>query len=362
MECRRFSQTLGLGLSAWMSLQGAVAPGQDPRSPQPGVVQLGGQTQAPQGGTGQTIPGQNTASPAGQLPRPQVVLQEDPQIEQILRAWEQYTRSIERLHGPFDRFVYDATFLVEKRAVGEFWYEAPDKGRIDLHPFPEERMPPANEKGQRLNPKKLGPNDHPYTVLQDRRSKWICRGDALLAIDVDEKTYHMTEVPPHMRGKNITASPLPFLFGMSSAELRKRFLLSPGALNDPDGARSGVRQIHLVAIPRLEAQASEFKRAEVLLDPGVTLKDSSGQPVFVPFAIKLWDPTGQQETVYVFKVTDTKLNERPLFFGDPFKNPSLWQGYKLLEHRKMTLEEDPNQRSAESPAPAPQSPERRLFR
>lgn len=345
MQRRHVSQTLRLGLAAWSLCGWTLVHAQQPGGSSPGVVQTG----PSQTGGGATGPG------GGQLPRPQMDLQEHPDVGPILTAWERYTRNIERLHGTFDRYVYDATFLVEKRAVGEFWYEAPDKGRLDFHPFPEERMPPANDKGQRLNPNKRGPNDFPYTVVADGRSKWICRGDALLAINVDEKSYMLTEIPPHLQGKNITASPLPFLFGMNAAEMRKRFFLSIGPMHDPDGSRTGRRQLHLVAAPRLQALASEFSRAEVLLDPGTTLRDSQDQPIFVPFAIKMLDPTGQQETVYTFHLQTTKVNEGPLFFGNPFRSPALWQGYKLLEHRRLTLEEDPTQRTAEQ-APTPQTP------
>ena len=319
-----------------------------------GVVQTGPRS----GGLGQPARGggQPATAPAAaaQPPRPPVELQEDPRLDPILRAWEHYTRNIERLHGNFDRYVYDSTFLVEKRSAGEFWYEAPDKGRLDFTAFPEERMPPPNDKGQRINPQKLGANGAPYTVMRDTNMRWICRGDALLFIHVDEKMYDITEIPPHMQGKAITSSPLPFLFGVSADELRKKFYMSLGTMHDPDGSRTGHKMLHIVAAPRLASLAQEFSRAEVLLDPGTIHKDANGQPVFAPIAIRMFDPTGQQETAYRFDVAKAKLNQRPLFFGNPFREPSLLQGFRLNQHNRVTHQEDPNQRSAEAPGTASQ--------
>jgi len=326
-----------------------------------GVVQTGPQSPGVAPGSGgasvggvSPATGQAAAPATGQLPRPQVELQEDPRIDQILRAWEHYTRNIDRLHGSFERYVYDGTYLVEKRSAGEFWYEKPDKGRLDCNPFPEARMPPPNDKGQRVNVRKTGANGAPYTVMQDTGSRWICRGDALLFIHVDQKIYDVTEIPAHMQGQNITQSPLPFLFGVAASEMKRKFYLSVGTMHDPDGKATGRPLIHLVAAPRLASLAQEFSRAEVLLDPGTILRDGSGQPVFAPFAIRLFDPTGQSETVYQFDIASTKLNQLPLLFGNPFREPSLIQGYRLNQHNRAAANDDPNQRSAEAPAARPQ--------
>lgn len=293
-------------------------------------------------GVAQTGPG--AGAPAGQMPRPAVQVVVDPELQRILQWWERYTKSISRLHGEFDRYVYDGTFLVEKRAVGEFWYEAPDQGRIDFLPAPANKLPQPNANGQRLNPKKTGPSGQPYVVQADISTRWICRGDALLYIDLDQKTCEIMDIPPHMQGKNITMSPLPFLFGMSAQEMTERYYLGLGERNDPEGKR-GAPMIHIIASPKQAAAAQEWKRAEVLLDPGTRFKDGQGQPVFVPAAIKLIDPTDQQETVYAFNLANTKLN--PNFFVNPFKNPGLLSGIKVTAHHKVPAENEI--RTAEQP-------------
>lgn len=271
-----------------------------------------------------------------------------PEVRQVLDLWEIHTRDVQRLHGPFERYVYDSTFLEEKRAVGEFWYEQPDLGRIDINPSPNLPQPDAN--GQRLNPKKIGANGQPYSIKADSQSKWICRGDAMLAIDVEQRTFEVVEIPPHMQGKNITTSPLPFLFGMPAQQMDQRYFLSFGPMHNPQGANKQRPVIHIVAYPKLAAAAKDWSRAEVLLDPGTRFA-ANGQPVYVPTAIKLLDPAGQQETVYVFKLDETKLNEK-LFFGNPFKDPGLFSGYKCVARHRIAAEENDAQRTVQGADPA----------
>jgi TIGR03009 family protein len=287
------------------------------------------------------------AAPGALGARPKVFVEEiSLECRQMLQAWEKYSQGVNDLHGEFERYVYDSTFLVEKRAIGEIWYEQPDKGRIDLRPSP--RLPEVNQNGQRLNPGKVGANGQPFTVQPDNTSKWICQGDALLAIDVEQKTYVIGEIPPHMQGKNIVKSPLPFIFGVSAAELEKRYYLSLGSKHAPRGNAEAklAPTIHIVAAPKLAEDAKEWSRAEILLDPGTTFRDANNQPLIVPRALKLLDPTQQQETTYVFFLDRTKVNERR-WFGDPFKEPGLLSGYKCTERFRVACPEDETKRTVE---------------
>src|SRR5690606_6588065 len=67
--------------------------------------------------------------PAGQALKVEAV---PPELDAVLKQWEQASSRIQKLQGKHHRFVYDQVFHVEKRAEGYFYYEAPDKGRIDL--------------------------------------------------------------------------------------------------------------------------------------------------------------------------------------------------------------------------------------
>lgn len=306
---------------------------------------------APPAGTARTRPAATGAAAS---------FQASPAVVQMLEEWERYTRNINKLEGEFERIVYDSTFIVERRAYGKFWYEAPDKGRIDFKPMNLSNLPVDQKSGKPYNPHRAAPSGTGYyTVLPDASKRWICRGDLLIDIDDDQKTYETTEIPPQMRGVNITASPLPFLFGVTADEMQRRYFLSLGSMHDPLGQRpvgEGRRanpQIHVVAAPRLESIAREWSRAEILLDPGTKFRDDSKQPIYLPTAIRLIDPPGTQETVYVFKLDDTKLNSSSFFGSDPFKVPStMFSSYKLLGHHRHAAAPDPSKIEAAAPGKA----------
>ncbi len=311
------------GLAAGSLLGPMALYGQNQRPAQPGVAQT--RPAAPAAGAG-----------------PKVVFEPiAPEVRQMLQYWEKYSRGVQDLHGDFDRYIYDSTFLVEKRAVGKIWYQQPDHGRIDLYPSPNLPEPDAN--GQRINPKKLGANGQPYVVQADGTSRWICRGDALLSIDVEQKTYLIGEIPLHMQGQNIVKSPLPFIFGVSATAMEERYYLSLGTMHNPRGTPP---MVHVVAYPRKEEDAREWSRAEILLDPGTHFKDQNNQPLFVPKAIKLLDPTQQQETTYVFHFDRTKVNERR-WFDKPFKEPGLLSGYKCVGRYRVAYSEEDGTRTVE---------------
>ena len=331
MQRRHALQRLLRGLAAGSLIGPAALYAQQQPTRQTGVARVGASEQA--------------AAPAT---RPAANFKISEEAWRVLQQWEAHTRNIERLRGTFDRYVYDSTFLVEKRAAGKFWYEAPDKGRIDFDPMDDNRLPQPDAQGRRINPKKLGTNGQPYTVQADHKSKWVCRGDALLAIDDEQRTYEVMEIPPHMQGRNIANSPLPFLFGMTAQEMDRRYYISLGTIKEYGGRPV----VNIVAAPRLPSAAKEWSRAEVLLDPGTYFQDGNRQPVYVPIAIKLLDPTGQTETVYFFRLDQTKLNEGRLLFGKPFEEPNGWiRGYKCTGRHRVAVDPAPERKTVEIPQP-----------
>ncbi|MFV0444921.1 MAG: hypothetical protein ACK5Q5_15215 [Planctomycetaceae bacterium] len=325
MQRRQALRTLLCGLAA---------------SPLCGAASLFAQNPTGRAQLGQTATVQPTAGQLGARPAPNFAPNQE--VTAALQRWERYTRNIQRLHGQFERYIYDSTFLVERRAEGEFWYENPDKARIDLRP--STRLPEADANGMRLNPRKLGANGKPFSVQPDSGSRWVCRGDALLIIDDLNKNYDVLDIPPHMQGQNITKSPLPFVFGINAEAMERRYLLNPGVMETYQNRPI----IHLVAYPKMQSDAKEWQRAEVLLDPGTYFQDSNREPIYIPVAIKLLDPSGQTETVYVFYPGETKLNQS-LLWGNPFKDPGLLSGYKIGTRQTLAAG-DEQQRTVETPA------------
>ncbi len=226
------------------------------------------------------------------------------ELEQILQAWEKRTAQIERMKGDFRRYEYDSVFAVEKRTIGQFWFESPDKARMDFKPDPELPNPPLND----VNGKK-------FAVQGDDPKSWICNGKEILDIDLANKSYNRVQIPVAYQGKNITNGPLPFLFGMKAEDMKARYRLALGEKHDVAG---GI--LHIVAYPLVPALRREFSRAELLLSV----------QTFLPIAIKLWDPAENKETVYMF--FNHKTNSFQMPFPDPF-NPKLI-GYKLVHDQK----------------------------
>ncbi len=213
-------------------------------------------------------------------------------------------------------------FLVETRTVGDFWYETPDKGRIDFEPG----AVPANG----LNPMKLGgpKADDPYHVKAADPEIWVCTGDKVIQIDVNSKSFDSIDIPPNQQGHSIADGPLPFLFGMTADKIKSRYDgINLGNMHDPDGSIGAQNrqegkggwtrpQYHIVVKPKLRSDAENWQRAEVILDAEYCL----------PTAIRLLDPAGTKETVFVFRLADMKANEKLPWLPSPFK-PSLF-GYK----------------------------------
>jgi TIGR03009 family protein len=230
----------------------------------------------------------------------------NPQVIAALRMWETKSTAINRLRGTFDRYVYDKVFSVEKRSAGVFIYEAPDKGRIDFNP-------PAALPNPAVNPKRTNAQGQPFKVVADNEQKWVCTGDKILVIDVQLKTVRKVDIPPQYRGENISNGPLPFLFGIKADKAMQRYDLAIGQMNS-------AKMVHLVAKPKLQQDAREWSQAEVMLD---------GQ-TFQPAAIRLFDPGGNAETVYVFDVSKQAVNERWLL--NPFSERQLGvSGFQIIE-------------------------------
>lgn len=182
-------------------------------------------------------------------------------------------------------------------------------GRIDFSP--------AKIPDPPVNPDKKAANGAPYTIEAERRQRWICTGKEIFIIHDDDKIFDSVEIPVNQQGKNIMNGPLPFLFGMKADQAKQRYHLSPGSMHWPYGKvekqKDGKEiklppQIHVVALPKLEVDAREWCRAEVLMD---------GR--FLPIAIRLINPTQKIETVYRFRPNDMKPNEK-FWVNNPFND------------------------------------------
>ncbi len=204
----------------------------------------------------------------------------DPELEQILKDWERESAKIKVLHGEHQRCEFNKVFGVEKQSKGMFYFEAPDKGRIDMQGI---AVKPGT-KSKTINPDtKL-----PYALDSGMDQGWICTGNEVLVLTPSEKQFEAFPIPPNMQGEKIIQSPLPFLFGMKAEEAKRRFQLTLRGQNETSYV--------IDAVPRLQMDAQNYSHAMIALD----------KTNFIPRGVQLIDPAGTQMTKYTF--SEIKVN------------------------------------------------------
>lgn len=228
-------------------------------------------------------------------------------LHRVLKNWETHSARIKTLHGKHQRIVYNDVFEVEKHSEGQFYYECPDHGRIDVKGL----EPPKGAQGQ-----KLGKKGIPFRVEADIPERWVCDGRKVISINDDEKSFQEIAIPETMRGANIINSPLPFLFGLKVEEAQRRFLMKL--------VKEDAKFVSLQAIPRMGQDAASYQKADIILD----------KSTYLPTAVRLVDPAGTVTTVYKF--SGMNLNQQGMaerlksWLGkDPF-TPDV-RGYRMIQ-------------------------------
>jgi TIGR03009 family protein len=257
----------------------------------------------------QDVPKPAEVAPAEQAGKGKIMLQGVPlgqqpvemspelqrELDRILQFWSDSSEKIDRLEGQHVRIVYDVLAEVERQAKGEFAYEKPDKGRMDVASVEitdamlKARQREASNSLAEKRPSKvrLKKNGEPFDLVKEQQEMWSCDGQRIYSIDIESKEAQVAQLPPDMQGTNIMHSPLPFLFGMKPEEAKRRFSMSfKGDKFDP---KTGVAKI--VILPRLPQDARNWQKAELILD----LKE------FLPVAVQLTDPPGTKVTVFQFR-------------------------------------------------------------
>lgn len=220
---------------------------------------------------------QGVARPPAQPMRVQSVT---PELKAILDAWERESAKIKVLQGTHYRQEFNKVFQVEKRSKGVFYFEAPDKGRFDIHSV-------EIKQGQ-VSQKKDPETQQPYQLASGTDQIWICTGNMVLMMNPTEKEFEKFPIPAEMQGQNIVQSPLPFLFGMKAEDAMRRFELKLFGQNE--GA------YFIDARPLLQMDSQNYSHARIVLD----------KETFVPTTVFLLDPPGTLTTQYTF--VDVKVN------------------------------------------------------
>jgi hypothetical protein len=144
----------------------------------------------------------------------------------------------------------------------------------------------------------------------------------------DQKHLVERPIPPELRGKAIADGPLPFLFGADAAKLKARYWMR---VED----QQNQNQIWIVALPKYQAQAADFKAVEVILD----------RQRMLPTHMQVHLPNGSRH-VYVFGIAGASVNNPLDRIQNLIQIPRLYPGWKRI------VEQAPVQQAA-APAPLP---------
>lgn len=244
---------------------------------------------------------------SGRLPRPEAqplrIQKLSPELEQILKDWEQQTAKIQKLQGDTKYREIEQAFAVEFRGEGRFAFEAPDRGNYELQPAKISKGETSSIKNEQSEPYRLEPK---------AAERWVCTGKEILKIDESQKTYEVVEIPEERRGDRIIEAPLPFLFGMKAEQAKQRYQIELKKETDKD--------IALQLRPNWSGDAANWSKATVIIS----------KSNYLPREVRLISPGGTSMRIHTFENVKVNSNNifRSLFGDDPFR-PKL-KNYKVV--------------------------------
>lgn len=277
-------------------------------------------------------PSANRASPLSQFaPRPrrpqatwgQLSARQNAELELVLAAWEKQSGQVRTLECTFQCWKYDKVFGAQQNGAaprptrvcrGVIRYAAPDKGHYHIT---KQAANPAKDSSE----------------LEDIDGEhWVCDGNAVYEFDHEKKQLIERRLPDELKGKAISNSPLPFVFGTTADKMRQRYwmrLMTPAAAVG--------KEIWLQVEPIYPEDRANYQRATVVLD----------EKRMLPKAVSLELPNGSF-TNYMFD-PDASINNPLKKVLGYFKVPSTPSGWKHIVEEPPAAE--PRQ-SAEPRQPA----------
>jgi TIGR03009 family protein len=201
--------------------------------------------------------------PADPLPK---TAQEQQQLDDMLRIWQQTSAAIATFSCEFTLWEYDPVFgpqtTPKKESKGEIKYARPDKGMYHVTSTYDLVAKTTTKDGEH----------------------WVSDGAAIFEFKQATKELIERRLPPELQGKAISDGPLPFVFGVDANKMKQRYWMQ--IITPPD--RKG--EIWLVAYPRKRQDAANFQRVEIIL---------SGADL-LPQALQMYEPNGVNRKVYAF--------------------------------------------------------------
>lgn len=209
-------------------------------------------------------------------------------LDQVLDAWERSSSQINTFSCPFQRWDFNAfkpdANLPYSKDPGLVSYQRPDKGSFqisEVHTWVEEPQSPGYQ-GPKKGDWKLNKN-----VIGEH---WVCDGESIFEFRPNQKQLVVMPIPPDQRGKSIVDGPLPFLFGAEAAKLKARYWLK---IHE----QPNTEEIWIVAAPKNQADAANFKSVTIILD----------RQKLLPRAMQVMQPGGTHVD-YIFYFDQAKIN------------------------------------------------------
>jgi len=227
---------------------------------------------------------------------PAMTAEQEQELDGYLEQWSKASSEIFRMEGDIWRHEYDLTFETEKLSRGNFAYEQPDKGKMELiftRVTPQvlgrrqQEVADAKQNG-RPSPHRLKTTGEPFDLTDSEDEEWWCNGQRIFQLTPQKKQAVIMAIPAAMQGTNIMDSPLPFLFGMPREKARHRFEIGYHKSQSP---KPGATRLHLVIYPNLPQDAASWHHADVMLD----------LQTWLPIAVQMYDPAETRVTVYRFE-------------------------------------------------------------
>jgi TIGR03009 family protein len=290
----------------------------------------------------QTLPQQPGQQPLVQGVQPQPPVPQPPaapagfqlnqlqqgELDTVLAAWQAHSGKITTFQCAFERWEYNVAFgpapnIPLNKDRGELSYGKPDKGSFQITdiktwqatPLPPGQPPPAVRQGDWVRqPNAIG--EH-----------WVCDGKSVFEYRHAQKELVERPIPLHLQGQAIADGPLPFLFGADANKLKARYWMRVDRSQDPN-------QIWIVALPKFQAQAADFKAVEVILD----------RQRMLPTHMRVTLPNNSRH-LYLFDLAGASINHPWDRVQNWFQLPRLPLGWK------RRVEQIPVEQAAQPAAP-----------
>ncbi|HEX2475704.1 MAG TPA: TIGR03009 domain-containing protein [Lacipirellulaceae bacterium] len=251
------------------------------------------------------------------------------ELDQVLIAWQQQSAKVNTFKCDFERWEYNLVFgpspdIALNKNKGELSFGRPDKGSFritEINTWTQTPQPP----GQPAPAVKTGTWVPQPNAIGEH---WVCDGESVFEYRHNQKQLVQRRIPPHLQGQAIVDGPLPFLFGADANKLKARYWMR--VEQQPNQA-----QVWLVALPKFQAQAADFRAVEVILD----------RQRLLPTHMQVHLPNGDRH-MYTFNIAGATINSPLQKLQVFFQLPRLPVGWKRI------VEQMPVEQAAQ-PAPAP---------